>query len=134
MLGRQPAKHGINIPGYLAAGLLSTYLSTVDFLGDTIAYGIVPIIVVGIPYAIIVFALSFRLSPKDFKPNSLVPSLALFFFVTGMWLNNDRSLIRGNFRDLYIAYIAAFVFAIVYALATDRLVSKGRRSPPTPRP
>jgi hypothetical protein len=114
--------------GYLASGLLSTYLDPRSYalIADTIGYGIFPVIINGVPYAILIYVLSFWLSPRILNPKYMMPSLALLIFVVGMWLNNDVSLNKGNFRDLYIADVGILMFGIIYALTVYQITSKKR--------
>ena len=114
--------------GYIAAGLLSTYLkpSSVYLLSDTISFATLPVIFVGIPYAIIQYALSF-LSPEALNPTYLVPSLSLVVFVVGMWLNNSTSVSisvnQGEYYPFYVSIAAIAVFAVVYSVVMRWLIA-----------
>jgi hypothetical protein len=112
--------------GYLAAGLLSTYFDPGSYylLADTIAYGILPVIYIGVPCSILLYIMSLWLSQRILNPRYIVPSFSLLMFLEGIWINNDISVIRGNFQHLYIADVGVFVFAIGYALIANRLTSK----------
>jgi hypothetical protein len=111
--------------GYLLAGVVSVYLNpnTAYFIGDTIAYGVVPAVLVGVPVALLVFILSLWTTPKSLSAKYLVPSLISIVCAVGVWLDTNRPLTEGHFWVLYIGLGILFIFVIVYSYSVKWLTA-----------
>jgi hypothetical protein len=111
--------------GYQGANLLSLLLDPGAYyrIADTDDVGIITVLFIGVPYSILLYVLHVYISPKALNPKYLVPSLSVFIFFVGMWLDNDLNVIRGDLTGSYIAIVGVFVFCVLYAMAVEVLVS-----------